>query len=60
LGTGIQLLDQTAPETIGKALISLGTGDTAMPGRYRASVVVVAPGLRQHVIPPRDFIVAAV
>lgn len=59
LGAGVTLLDQVASK--GKAAVTMGSADTAVaPRAYRLDVVVVAPGLRQHVIAPRDFTIAAV
>ncbi|MES2170554.1 MAG: hypothetical protein V4479_07510 [Actinomycetota bacterium] len=59
LGSGV-VVSLATPAT-GTAIIALGTGDTAIsPARYRVDVVVVAPNLRQHVIAPQDFVLAAV
>lgn len=59
LGNGVTLLNQSTSK--GQASIALGTADTGIPAdRYSIAIAVAAPGLRQHVIPPRDFIIAAV
>lgn len=59
LGAGVQLLDESTSK--GHAVIAFGSTDTAIqPNRYRMNVAVTAPGLRQHVIPPRDLVIAAV
>lgn len=59
LGAGVQLLDESTSK--GRAVIAFGSTDTAIaPNRYRMNVKVTAPGLAQHVIAPRDFIIAAV
>lgn len=59
LGAGVQLLDESTSK--GRAVIAFSSFDTSIaPTRYKMNVAVTAPGLRQHVIAPRDFVIAAV
>lgn len=62
IGTGVTLLDQTAPDTKGQADIAIAGGDTdRAPGLYWLDVVVTPlAGDRQHVITPIELTIGGV
>lgn len=56
IGSGVTLLDQSDPETEGRAAVAFSSTDTAVtPAAYAIDAVVLLNGKRQHVVAPRQF-----
>ncbi len=56
IGSGVELLDQTDPDTKGQAAITLTAAQLAQtPQLYYVEVTAKVDGKRKHVLAPREF-----